>query len=708
MTASRGSTAAPIVRRMERFTELDGWANRILRIELGSGEIWVQETAPYVPEFLAGRGLAARIAWEEYPEPVDPFDARNPLMVFGGALTGSRSPYSGRANISAFSPQCWPHNFFSRSNIGAHFGGEMKRAGYDGVIITGASRHPVRIRIRDDEVSILPADDLWGQNALTALEMLEEADGRGARSLAIGPAGERLSRIATIQTASSSAAGHGGFGAVMGSKRLKAITVQGSGAVALADRERLMTISKALGEEARTIRDVSKWLPRVNAQLAAEGGGRARAYACTEACLSPCNLYYQDVPGVLRPVKLSGHWTCVGGIFRGIRDDEGRISRGNAYDWRLGLRGGLEINVLANQYGLNEWELIIGMVPWLEACQQAGLISEFNGRPMDWQSVEFWAEFLRAIAYREGLGDELAEGGWRAARILGLGEDLVRRYYTGWGYPGHWDGHGSWSNYLVYPYWLVSALQWATDTRDPIPSGHGYTAWVMEWGPFGGRGRINWAQMRAISEQVYGDADATDPLSGYKAKAYPAFFHTRRSVIKDTLPGDDFIFPLIYSPNTEDGLARVLGIKGPSLEHELFVAGTGVDWTEEQFNRAAERVYTLERALQVRHWARDRQLDESVLPSFEYPENWKSPLLDRRYALDRTRFEPVMDDYYRLQGWDTETGWPTEARLRELGLEGYHGPMVEGARAARERVPAAAAELPTEPVPEVELAPLGQ
>ena len=83
------------------------------------------------------------------------------------------------------------------------------------------------------------------------------------------------------------------------------------------------------------------------------------------------------------------------------------------------------------------------------------------------------------MAYREGMGDALAEGGWRAAHILQLGEDLVRRYYTGWGYAGHWDGHGCWPNHLVYPFWLVSALQWLTDTRDPIPRGHGYVHGVM-------------------------------------------------------------------------------------------------------------------------------------------------------------------------------------------------------------------------------------
>jgi len=158
--------------------------------------------------------------------------------------------------------------------------------------------------------------------------------------------------------------------------------------------------------------------------------------------------------------------------------------------------------------------------------------------------------------------------------------------------------------------------------------------------------------------------------------------------MKDCLPTDDQVFPLIYTVTSEDHYCRVGDIEGPSLDYHLFVLGTGTEWTEEDFERAAERVYTQERALCVRHWGRDRKMDESVLPAFEYEENWVNPILDKKHALDREQFLPVMDDYYRLLGWDVETGWPTEERLAELGLADIYDPMVNGAKSARERRPA--------------------
>ena len=703
----------PTAARMPRFTPLHGWMNRVLRVALnadGSAAISASESAPYVPDYLGARGIAARILWEEYPEPVDPFDPANPLMVFPGALTGSISPYSGRTIVCTFSPQAYPYHWFTRSSIGGHFGGELKRAGYDGLIVTGASSTPVRIVIRDDELSVLPADELWGRDALDTLEVLEANLGKGTRSLAIGQAGERLSRIATIQTASSSACGQGGFGAVMGAKRLKAISVLGTGKVSLAHPERVAEITRAVGEEARSTRDTKEAVRRTNERLAAEGSGTVRAYACTESCVSPCNYFYSDVPGSAHNCRWKGHWTCVGGIFAGITDS-GPFSHGGAFDWRLGVRGGMELNALTNRYGLNQWDIIVGMVPWLEACQQAGLVGELNGLPMDWRSGAFWDQFIHAMAFREGMGDALAEGGWGAAKALHLGEDLVRRYYTGWGYAGHWDGHGAWCNPIVYPYWIVSALQWMTDTRDPIPSDHSGTWYPMRWGPFGQGPEtppdkaITWEHVRGVSQRIYGDAETLDPHSGYHGKGYAGFYHSRRAVMKDCLPADDFVFPLIFSPNTEDRFCRVAagdgpGIEGPSLEYHLFAAGTGVRWTEREYERATERVYTLERALAVRHWGRGRTLDESVLPSFEYPENWQNPLLEKRYALDRAAFKPVADDYYRYLGWDVQTGWPTQPRLDELGLSDVYAPMVAGAGRAREALPP-----PPEPgvVPEVDL-----
>jgi aldehyde:ferredoxin oxidoreductase len=686
----------PIVEKVGRFGGMHGWVGRILRVDLSDMRVEVQETAPYVPRFLGAHGIAAKVCWDEYPEPVAPFDPANPLMIFPGALTGSRSPYSGRTNVCAFSPQGYPHPWFTRSGVGGYFGGELKRAGYDGIVVTGAAERPVRLRIRDDEVSILPGEELWGLDTMDALEALTSAEGKGVRALVIGPAGERLSRIATVQTASSSACGQGGFGAVMGSKKLKAISVAGSGRVSLAAPETIAPIARTL---ARMLAEDGQAGPlnfygdiaKLNQQLAEEGDGSVVCRACTDACITPCVAHFRDVPGVVYDRKWSGDWACVGRTFLGPEEDAPRPKK-SVYDWQLGRRAAFELNVLSNRYGLNQFDLTMGMVPWLIACQKAGLISEMDGRPMDWRSPAFWAEFLRAIAYREGVGDVLAEGGWVAARTLGLGEDLAQRRYPGWGYAAHCDPFG-WGK-VTFPFWLVSALQWLSDTRDPFNSGHGYlwaasatehaAALETDTGRAAALDRI-----RAVGERVYRSPDAVDPYSGYNGKAYAGYYQTLRSVIKDCVPVDAH-FPLIYRPSAPDGcwhLRDVEGlgeIEGPSVEYHLFTAGTGVAWSEEAFMRAAERVCTLERALQVRHWARDRKTDEMVLPYFEQMELYQSPFLKRRYGLERGQFKPVVDEFYALHGWDVESGWPTRECLRELDLEALYEPMIDGASRAGE------------------------
>jgi aldehyde:ferredoxin oxidoreductase len=687
----------PITRKVARFESLHGWANRILRVDLGSMEVEAGAADPYIPDFLGARGIAAKLCWDEYPEPVAPFDPANPLMVFPGALTGSRSPYSGRSSVCAFSPQGYPHAWFTRSNVGGFFGGELKRAGYDGIVVTGAAERPVRVCIRDDEVSLLPADELWGLDTMDTLEALESAEGQGVRSLVIGPAGERLSRIATLHTASSSACGQGGFGAVAGSKKLKAISVIGSGRVSLFAPETVMSIARALAQvfaedgESGPLNFYGD-IKRFNQQLAAEGDGRAVCRACTEGCLTPCVAYIQEMPGAVHQRHWSGSWACIGRDFLGFGADDPPQKKA-VYDWQLGQRAAFELNVLSNRYGLNQSDILGGMVPWLIACQKAGLISEINGRAIDWRSPSFWTEFLRIIACREGLGDVLAEGGWAAARSLHLGEELARDRYPGWGHAAHCDPFG-WGG-VIFPYWLVSALQWLADTRDPFNSGHGYlwaesaAAEAAELGTAAERAAAL-DRIRAIGQRVYGSPDAVDPTSGYQGKAYPGYFQILRSVIKDCLPVDAH-FPLIYRQKAPDQYWRLrdiegLGeIEGPSIEYHLFAAGTGVPWSEEEFTQAAARVCTLERALQVRHWARGREVDETVLPYFERLEPYQSPFLAKRHRLERDQFKPVLDAFYALHGWDEERGWPTRERLGELGLGEVYQPMVEGASEANKR-----------------------
>jgi aldehyde:ferredoxin oxidoreductase len=527
---------------------------------------------------------------------------------------------------------------------------------------------------------------------MDTLHALELAEGKAVPSLVIGPAGEQLSRIATIHTASSSACGQGGFGAVMGSKRLKAISVTGSGTVSLAAPETIRSISRAL---VRAFSEDGQNGPLnfygdiklLNQELAAEGSGRATCRACTEGCITPCVAYFRDMPGVVHDRTWSGDWACVGCDFLGYAEDDPPHKKA-VFAWQLDRRAAFELNVLSNRYGLNQFDILGGMVPWLIACQKAGLISAINGRTMDWGSPHFWAELLRIIARREGLGDALAEGGWAAARALRLGEDLARQRYPGWGCTAHCDPFG-WSE-VTFPYWLVSALQWLADTRDPFNSGHGYL-WAADAAEGAARlespaeRKAALDRIRALGQRVYGSPDAVDPGGGYNGKASAGFYQTLRSVIKDCLPVDAH-FPLIYRESAPDLFWRLHDVEGvgdmdgPSIEYHLFRAGTGVDWSEEEFMRAAERVCCLERALQVRHWGRDRQMDEMVLPHFERTEPYQNPFLERRYALDREQFKPVQDEFYALHGWDINRGWPSRERLRELGMEGVYERMLEGAK----------------------------
>ncbi|MFO7697929.1 MAG: aldehyde ferredoxin oxidoreductase N-terminal domain-containing protein [Anaerolineae bacterium] len=686
----------PITVTLPRCAPRFGWANRLLRVDLSAASITAAPLDGYIPDYIGGRGVAVRLAWDEYPLPEDPFSPSSPLIIMTGALTGTRSPYSGRTSITGFSPQAYPYNWYTRANIGHHWGAALKRAGYDGLLITGAAESPMQLIISDDEVTLSSADDLWGLDTYDTQEALRAQVHKEVRALCIGPAGERMSRIATIHTGTSSTAGQGGFGAVMGSKKLKAISVLGSGNVPVHNPELMDGLLKAVAGEIRAYRAVPN-LSEQNKALDCDRGGRVRPYACTASCPTPCNRYYSDMPGVAYPERRwEGHWACVGSMFRGVPEG-GPISHDGLFDWQMGTYAGLELNVLSNRYGLNQWDIIMSMVPWLERCQQAGLISEMNGMTMDWQNPTFWARFLHDIAYREGLGDALAEGGLRASLDLNMGPDLARRYYNGWGFGGHWDGHACWSNYLVYPFWLVSALQWCTDTRDPYSSSHGYVQNVMRWSPFGdhrGEPPISWEQMKGISRTIYGTTDGLDPHSGYGGKAFPAFYHDRRSVMKDSLPSDDQVFPLIYSVTTDDRYFRVrapepLGeIEGPSVDHHLFRIGTGTDWDEAEFDRAAERIYTTERALCVRHFGRDRRMDETVLANYTYAENWPNPMLGERHALDLSQFEPVINEYYGHLGWDPQTGWPTRERMQTLGIGYLYDPMVEGAADATEQSPA--------------------
>lgn len=640
------------------MTGVGGWVGRILWVNLSQGTTRILNTLDYGSDYIGGRGIATRIAWDHIPPGTRALDAENLLMIFTGPLTGTVAPFSGRTTVAGLSPQGYPHEWFSRSSLGGHWGPSLKFAGFDGLVIEGRADQPVYIWIEDGRVEVRSAKHLWGLGSIGTQQVLLDQLGRDVRVLTIGQAGERLSRIATISTETQSAAGQGGFGAVMGSKSLKAVAVRGTGPVYVASPDTFLHRCKGIAREIRTGFPAQQRAVLDSEKVVKYG---ERWQACTQQCGMRCKncRFYTRVPGPISGRELSGQFDCLSTLFPGRPD--------TLCDWDIGFEAGFEIHQIADDYGLNHWDLLLGIVPWLRLCSQAGLASSFDGLSLDFDDPFVWAELLRRIAYREGVGDALAEGGRRAPTILGFGEELADPLYLAWGSAGHWDGRTRTETKIVFPFWLVSALQWAMDTRDPFASSHGYVLMTMSWSPFGDQ-VIPWSTIMKVGEQIYGSANCVDPRSSYEGKAFPAVWHENRAALKDSVTVNGKIYPILVSLNNPDGVARTESMEGPDFEYHLFTSATGLDLGPDGFHRAGERIVNLDRAVQVRHFDRSRGDDETVIPYFQRAEQWASPLLGDHRGLDRIDFLQLMDEYYALRGWHSANGRPTFTRLRELGL----------------------------------------
>jgi len=639
-----------------------GYTGKILKVDLTRKTVSEENTIQYLPHGIGGRGIAAEIAWEEIPKGTEAFDPSSPLIFMTGPLTGTMAPFSGRTTVCGLAPQGYPVEWYTRSSFGGHWGPELKHAGYDGIVIKGESSSPVYLKINNGDCSIEDARKLWGTGLIESQKKMIRKMGSNWRIFSIGPAGENRVRIAVGATETESASGQGGFGAVMGSKKLKAIAVRGDQAIPVADPERFREVSEWIREEAHGSHG---WphTPRLDPDLVKKYGQRFQA--CTQGCAVRCfdARYYTSVPSKLCKGKhLAGQVDCIAGLFPGFT--------GSFYDWKLGFESGFEISQLSNDEGLNHWDILVGIFPWLRETAKTEDLSGLLGRKIDLDDYRFWVDVIKGISRKSsGFYKELAQGLPRFVARTGIGKEIYEQLYPSWGYAGHWDGHGDHINKIFFPFWIVSAVQWAVDTRDPISSGHGYVQNIMGWcrehSPVHG---IDWDTIKNIGERLYGSRLSVDPESSYEAKAFPAFWHGQRSVMKDSLPLDDQVFPRVFSKKTHDNWARVGDLDGPQCEHALFQSATGIEWSETEFEEHCARVIHMERQLLKRNFDRSRTDDESIISYFQKPENRVNPYIGSPVGMDADKFRQVLDEYYDLRGWDRVTGHPTPETIKRQGL----------------------------------------
>lgn len=656
------------------MSEVYGWTGKILRVDLSSGKISDVDTMQYAEKYIGARGIVARIAWEELTPDIGAYDPENEVIYMTGPLAGHLVPGASRACIGGISPQTYPTEDFTRSQMGGIFPAELKYAGYDGFIVQGKSTNPVYIYINDGNVEIRDASKYWGmQTHITQESIREDLGLPQAQIMCIGPAGENLNRAAVIVHGDASVAGQGGFGCVLGSKKLKAVVVVGKGYLKPADPVGLLGYALEVSRMIYNPDDRPEfWSSPVTYHRTAwsflHKWGLAgydflklsrKAQACF-GCPLACRVRYVD------PETWEGRGsgaTCnqVGWYMRLENAKYGKITI--PVTWRSAK--------LADGLGLNAFD-VLAASNWIVNCINAGVMTEEEtGLKMDEAGDWPFAEKICELsASGEGFGKYLLEGTARAADMLGKGHkelDLINR-----GFADHWSPRTE----------MPSAVFWATDSRHPISAIH-QVYWPFKMASQAWNPKAGWASPEVTTEcarNVYGSDSAVDnsnenfynPIHAYVA--YLANCDTASS--KDSTSLCDYGPYPLYLCYYALARNKQPVPSTPEVEARLFTMVTGTNFmaNREDARRIGKRIITLERAIMARE---GRTRTDDMLSDYNFEKEITNALttgpggqaIKVTRKLDRDKFQGVLDEYYRLFGWDKATGLPTRATLEDLGLE---------------------------------------
>lgn len=635
---------------------------KILRVNLTSGKIWTEPTEKYTSDFIGGRGINDWILYNEVKPWVTPFDPANRLIIGTGVLVGTLAPSSCRLSVEAKSPIT---GGLGSGNAGGHFSPELKYAGYDHIVFEGRARSPVYLWINDDQAQIKDAAHIWGKTTWETDDVLKEEAGDGKIQVAcIGPAGENLARAACIIVNRARAIGRCSLGAVMGSKNLKAIAVRGSGSIGIADPPRFMqTIDDAwekLGKSEK-LGFFKDW-GTIKYSLGLEKG-RPDFWRNFQDAVPPDRVR-GIAPEVFRkeyetrrascfgcPIFCSHYYEIKEGPYAGTicegfhANDESNFGMKLDIDYAPAI---IKAHCLCSKYGLDQ-DNSANAIAWAFECYQRGIISEgdTDGLQLKWGDHEVLMELLRKIAYREGIGDILAEGAMRASEIIGKGSQDFAIHVKGQDNMEPMRGAKGW------------ALGSVVSTRG---GGHLRGANLIE--------RPAYAQgvSTEFCEKTWGVPKIGDPLS-YEHKAKPVMYYECFKSIMDILG------ICIYTTTWE-----AADLLGPDDMAELYSSATGKDINGDEFMRIGKRIHNIEKAFNVLHVGFSRQDDYP--PKRFMEESVKSgPLKGQR--LVRNKWDKMLDEYYGYHNWDKKTSWPTRQCLEDLDLKQVADDLEKAGRLGR-------------------------
>jgi len=651
------------------MAELFGWAGKILRVNLSTKEITTEDTSKYVPKYIGGKGIAYKIAWDELKPGVGPYDPDNLLMFFTGPMAGTLAPTSGRGIVCSVSPRTYPIEWFTYSNMGGNWAAELKYAGFDGVVIKGISETPVYLWINDGKVEIRDAANLWGSDTLYTQESLKADLGNSTQVACIGPAGENRVVFSVIQHRVGNAAGAAGMGAVMGAKKLKALAIRGTGAIKVARPAEFLSACQAAADliKAGDTRKVVGAPPQPT------------SLPCSHACPLGCHAMVKKVPVGVETGTGSRNVMakCINSLWRHgwersryptdyIKDNYNGDIRTRPTKG-FGLTPGIELESLCDSLGMSGWAYI-NLYVWFSACVDNG-ITELNGYKLDPDNAQFWVDTLRNIAYRQGIGDILADDLMRACERLDV-PPLIKKHANWqepmWGFASHRLGRGAESQ--PSPIWISTMLHWVIDTRDPLVSHH-QTSFVEYWFPIhhvGGSADTDFEKVKATYARVFGSGDVIEPgFENIDKKVKATKWFSDRAQLKDSLLMCDWCFPRLLSGfMTKEELNSAKDYYGDvDTEAKLFAPLTGIDLSSSDLEKAGDRIKNIERAINIRNDNRSREMDVTGEWLFEYPEKSDGTHLNKEL------FNSILDSYYEARGWDKATGRPTRITLEMLDLK---------------------------------------
>lgn len=591
----------------------------ILRVNLTTKKISKEPIGEKVLEqFIGGRGLAAKILWDEVKN-VDPLSADNKLIVAAGPFNGLRTPSGGKLVLAAKSPLT---GGYGDGNIGTMASVYLRKAGYMAIIIEGASDKPVYLYIDDDDVHIMSAEGLWGLSTFEVEKRLRQVHGN-VGVLSIGPAGENLVKYAVVISQEGRAGGRPGIGAVMGSKKLKAIVVKGTKEVEVKDKENFERYTREVFKLIPTLPAYSFWI-RQGTMATVEWANKNRALP-TRNFSQVKFEYARTVDGyAMEAMKVArrGCPNCnmvCGNVVLDIEGKESEVDYENV--GMLGPNTGIaflnrvaHLNRLADEFGIDTISLgaVLGFA--MEAAER-GVLKEAP----KFGDYEGALELTKKIVFRQGeLGTLLAEGVKRASEQLGLEE--IAMHVKGLEVSAY--------NCYIYP---AMALAYGTSAI----GAHHKEAWVIAW---------------EIGSTPMEESKSTDYVADYSPEK------AAKVVEQQRIRGGMFeMLTACRLPWVELGL---------DLEWYAKILSSimGKNYTLNDIYLAADRVYSLIRSYWVRefrgNW--DRKKDYPPRRWFEGGVNGQN--------LDLERYDGLLSEYYRIRGWD-ERGIPTIDTLRKLDLE---------------------------------------